>query len=237
MEMVQQQRRQHKKMGGKKLYSLLSSDLLANDMTLGRDKFFDVLGRNGLLVKRRRKYAVTTNSYHGFRVYKNEIIDWRPKRPNELWVSDITYLRTRSGFVYLSLLTDGYSRKIVGWNLSHSLSIEGAKRALSMAMRQKKDSRQLIHHSDRGVQYCCKQYVNILKGRKVKISMAAAGNCYENAMAERVNGILKGEYGLDETFNNQNDTLLAVRQAITAYNEKRPHWSLGLRIPAHVHAA
>lgn len=237
VEMVQEQRRVHKKIGTRKLLFMLGPDLASNEIMVGRDKFFELMRRHDLLIKRRRKYAVTTDSDHGFRTHKNRIIDWAPKRPNELWVSDITYIRTRPGFVYLSLLTDGFSRKIVGWNLSKSLSIEGARNALCMALRQKKDGSKLIHHSDRGIQYCCKEYTRLLRKKKVDISMAAAGNCYENAMAERVNGILKGEYGLDETFADERQALMATRQAITAYNEKRPHWSLGLRIPAVVHAA
>lgn len=237
VQMVQEQRRVHKKIGGKKLYSMLGPDMSSNNLSIGRDKFFATLKRHDLLVKRRRKYAITTDSYHGFKVYQNLILDWAPQQPNELWVSDITYLRTRTGFVYLSLLTDGYSRKVVGWNLSRSLAIEGTMAALKAALRQKKDANKLIHHSDRGIQYCCKAYVAMLKEHKAQISMAAAGNCYENAVAERVNGILKDEYGLDETFTDEREALIACRQAIAAYNDKRPHWSLNLRIPARVHAA
>jgi putative transposase len=237
VKMVLEERITHKRMGGKKLHRKIENKMDSAKAWISRDKFFDLLKRKDLLVKRKRKYAVTTDSYHHFRVHENLVSDWAPQRPNELWVSDITYLRTKSGFVYLSLLTDAYSRKIVGWNLSRSLAIEGAMQALRAALKQKKDNHKLIHHSDRGIQYCCKEYVQLLQEYKVRISMAAAGNCYENAMAERVNGILKDEYGLDETFADEKEALKAVRQAISAYNEKRPHWSLDLRTPSEVHSA
>lgn len=223
-------------MGGRKLHDVIYNRLNTNQLRIGRDKFFDLLRRKGLLVKRRRKYAVTTDSYHGFRKYSNLISDWRPGRANELWVADITYLRTRNSFVYLSLLTDAYSRKIVGWQVSNSLAIEGTLKALKMAIRQAPTNSNTIHHSDRGIQYCCKEYVRLLKKKKMKISMAAAGNCYENAMAERVNGILKDEYGLDETFKDFQEANTAAKEAIRIYNELRPHWALNLKIPSEVHA-
>lgn len=204
---------------------------------MGRDKFFDLLGRHQLLVKRRRKYALTTQSYHRFHTYANLIKNWVPQRSNQLWAVDITYVRTQQGFVYLFLLTDAYSRKIVGWQLSHSLAVEGAVQALKMAIRQAGRIRELIHHSDRGIQYCCKEYIDLLNNNGIAISMAEAGNCYENALAERVNGILKDEYGLEQTFKGHSEALQATKEAIRAYNEKRPHWSLNLRTPAQVHVA
>lgn len=204
---------------------------------MGRDKFFSLLARHDLLVKRKRKYVFTTQSYHRFRIYKNLIKGWNPPASNRLWVADITYLRTSSSFVYLFLLTDAFSRKIVGWHLSSSLAIDGAMEALKMALRQCSNTRDLIHHSDRGIQYCCNEYVNLLKSKSVGISMAEAGNCYENAMAERINGILKDEYALDQTFKDKKEALAATKQAIELYNEKRPHWSLQLEIPAKIHVA
>jgi putative transposase len=237
IELVQQQRAVHKKIGGRKLFHLLDLDRTKLELKVGRDKFFDLLRSKDLLVKHRRKYAVTTDSGHRFGRYDNLVSDWHPGKPNELWVADITYLRTRSGFVYLSLLTDAYSRKIVGWHLSNSLAIEGALRTLKMAIKQAAVTRNIIHHSDQGIQYCCKEYVKLLKKKKMKISMAAVGNCYENAMAERVNGILKNEYGLDETFKDLKEATEAVKEAIKIYNEMRPHWALQLRLPAEVHLA
>jgi len=224
-------------MGGKKLYHLLEGDIHCIDVSMGRDKFFDLLRQWGLLVQRRRKYAMTTESRHRFRVYKNKLLDFTPRRPHQAWVCDITYVRIRKGFVYLFLITDAYSRKIVGWELNNSLGLEGALRSLGRAIKQCPSPNGLIHHSDRGFQYCSYEYVGRLKAKGIEISMAEAGNCYENAMAERVNGILKGEYGLDEEFANEKEARQAVTEGIKAYNEQRPHWSLGLRIPAHVHEA
>ena len=237
VELVQDIRCTHRKMGGKKLYGLLQSDMLVMGGGIGRDKFFDLLRRRHLLVERRRKYAVTTESYHRFRVYKNKLEDFTPVRPHQVWVCDITYVRISKGFVYLFLITDAYSRKIVGWELSNSLGLQGALSCLSMAIKQCPDPDGLIHHSDRGFQYCSHEYVGRLKARGIAISMAEAGNCYQNAMAERVNGILKEEYGLDETFENENQVRQVVKQTVRAYNEQRPHWSLNLQIPAKVHDA
>jgi putative transposase len=237
VELVQEIRRSNKQMGGKKLYHLLKDDITGIAGSMGRDKFFGLLRKRDLLVSRRRKYAVTTQSHHRFRVHDNKLKGYVPSAPHQAWVCDITYVRVVKGFVYLFLLTDAYSRKIVGWELNGSLGVEGALSALRRAINQCPCTKGLIHHSDRGFQYCANVYVNQLKSRGITISMAEAGNCYENAMAERVNGILKGEYGLDETFASEKEALQAVRQGIKAYNEQRPHWSLGLKIPAKVHVA
>ena len=222
-------------MGGKKLYHLLQADIHRIDASMGRDKFFDLLRRRRLLIFRKRKYAVTTESHHWFRVYKNKLLDFKATKPHQVWVCDITYIRIESGFVYLFLLTDGYSRKIVGWELNKSLGMEGAVRALTIAVRQCPKTKGLIHHSDRGFQYCCHAYVDKLKSKGIEISMAEAGNCYENAMAERINGILKQEYGLDDVYADEKEARQATSQGITSYNQQRPHWSLGLQIPARVH--
>lgn len=234
-EKVKQHRCIHPRMGARKTLKVLSPGLEKIGIQIGRDKFFDLLRANRLLVKRRRNYAVTTQSYHHFKVYRNLIKGWQPSKPGQLWVSDITYMRTAKGFVYLFLITDAFSRKVVGWHLSDSLAIEGALKALQMALRQCKSTRGLIHHSDRGIQYCCKAYVEQLNQHDISISMAAAGDCYENALAERVNGILKDEYCLDSIFQSYNNAHRATVSAIKLYNEYRPHWSLGLNIPSRVH--
>lgn len=202
----------------------------------GRDKFFDLLRYHDLLVKRRRKYAITTNSDHPFYKYKNQLNQATITAPDQAWVSDITYLRTRHGFAYLSLVTDVYSRKIVGWNVDVSLGVEGALKAAKRAIKQCYNPKGVIHHSDRGIQYCCYAYSGMLKNKGVKISMGEAGNCYDNAIAERVNGILKGEYLLDSEFVNIKHAIQATKQAVYLYNFKRPHWSLNLKKPAEVHA-
>ena len=237
IKLVQDIRRYQPKLGGKKLYKLLRLDLNRLEGSIGRDKFFDILRKRGLLVKRRKKYATTTDSWHRFHKYKNKLRDKRLTGPNQAYVSDITYLRTRKGFVYLFLQTDAYSRKITGWDLSDSLAIDGAIRALKMTIRQCKTPKGVIHHSDRGIQYCCKEYVKILKGNKMEISMTEENHCYENAMAERVNGILKEEFLLDETFADEVSVLKAVKEAIQSYNTRRPHWSLNLCTPQQIHDA
>ena len=188
-----------------------------------------------MLVKRKRKYAVTTNSDHPFYKYKNQLAAATISAPSQAWVSDITYLTTRKGFVYLSLVTDVYSRKIVGWNVDVSLGVAGTLKAAKSAIRQCADPRGVIHHSDRGIQYCCYAYSNLLKSKGIKISMGEAGNCYDNAIAERVNGILKDEYLLDSEFVDIEHAVQATRQAVYLYNYKRPHWSLQLKKPAEVH--
>lgn len=237
MKLVQEIRRYQPRIGGKKLYKLLKGDLDNLEGSIGRDKFFDILRKRGLLVRRRKKYARTTESYHRFYKYKNKMKEKLLTGPNQAYVSDITYLRTRKGFVYLCLQTDAYSRLITGWDLSESLAIEGSIRALKMTMRQCRNPQGIIHHSDRGIQYCSKEYVKILKGCKMEISMTEDNHCYENALAERVNGILKEEFLLDEEFADKASAFKAVKQAIETYNTRRPHWSLNLSTPRQIHQA
>ena len=237
LKLVREIRREQPRLGGRKLYNLLKEDLRKIGRGIGRDKLFDILRSNGLLVKPIRKYVKTTNSHHRFRVYKNLIEDMEIDRSNQVFVSDITYLSTYRRFYYLSLVTDIYSRKIVGYNLSDSLSLKGSLSALKMALRGIKDTKGLIHHSDRGIQYCSNQYTQLLKRKGVGISMAGKGNAYENAIAERVNGILKIEYLLDRKYPNYRELKKAVDSAIKIYNEKRPHMSLGYDTPAQRYAA
>jgi transposase InsO family protein len=222
------------RIGTRKLYHLLYSDLQQIDK-IGRDKFFDILRSNSLLIERKKNFTRTTNSFHRFYKYGNLLYDKVVCNPNECWVSDITYIRTLNGFVYLFLITDYYSRKIIGWDLSNSLSIEGGILALKMALKQRKTSNYLIHHSDRGIQYCSNSYVELLQKHKVSISMTEQNHCYENAKAERINGILKDEFMLDSTFSDYKSALGSVKQVIKTYNEFRPHWSLGLKTPEQVH--
>jgi transposase InsO family protein len=236
IELVHSVRRTNKQMGGKKLYSLLEEQIHRIDGGMGRDKFFDLLGRWDLLIKRRRKYCVTTQSFHRFYKYDNKLLHFTATRPHQVWVCDITYVRLRSDFAYLYLITDAFSRKIVGWQLTDNLGLGGAIKSLQQAIRQCPECSGLIHHSDRGFQYCAGEYVKRLEQRNIQISMSEAGNCYENAVAERVNGILKQEYGLDETFESIAQAEKVAREGITSYNEQRPHWSLNLQIPGVVHA-
>lgn len=236
-KLVNDIRRYQPRIGGKKLYHLLKSDLHKINGSLGRDKFFAILQKKKLLVKRHKKYVYTTNSFHWLKVYKNAFKNKVLIAPNQAWVSDITYLRIRNRFIYLFLITDAYSRKITGWALSDSLSIEGAINALKMAIKQCPSSIGIIHHSDRGIQYCSKAYVALLHKHKMIISMTEENHCYENAMAERVNGILKEEFMLDSVFADKTIAIKAVKEAIETYNTRRPHWSLNLCTPQQVHKA
>jgi transposase InsO family protein len=174
-------RREHPRMGGKKMYYLLGD--LASSLHVGRDKFFKILGESDLLVKRKKSGTKTTNSYHRFHVYKNELAKSNLQRPNQAWASDITYIRTNEGFMYLFLLTDVYSRKIVGWELSKSLSHEAGVIALKKALKQCINPEGVIHHSDRGIQYCSSAYTKILLQHRMVISMTEENHCCENAMA------------------------------------------------------
>lgn len=198
---------------------------------IGRDRFYDILREEGLLIKRKRRYAKTTDSNHSFKIHKNLIADIVASRIDEIWVSDITYIRTTEKFLYLSLITDMYSRKIIGSCLSESLSIEGSIEALKQAMRGKRQLKGTIHHSDRGIQYCSKIYTRLLTGKKIQISMSEKGNPYENAVAERVNGILKEEFLLSVTFTSKEEVQKAVEEAIATYNKERIHMSIEYKTP------
>ena len=232
VQLVAERRRALPRLGGLKLHHLTKDDLGAMGIKLGRDRFFDVLREEHLLVERRRSRTRTTNSFHRFRIWPNLVKGLDVTRPNQVWVSDITYIRHRGGFAYLFLVTDVYSRKIVGWALGETLETRWSLDALAMAIKGAgAPLAGLIHHSDRGVQYCSGDYVNGLKGERIEISMAEAGNPYENAIAERVNGILKDEFLLDRTMEDTQTARRAVRQAVGAYNTLRPHRSIGLMMP------
>ncbi|MFQ6611299.1 MAG: IS3 family transposase [Fidelibacterota bacterium] len=234
---IQRIRQRQPRIGGKKLYHRLSPFMKEIGLKRGRDRFFDFLRQEGLLVERRKKYISTTDSRHHFRKYPNKIKGLKLTSPNQVYVADITYIRTLKGFCYLSLLTDAYSRKIVGYDLSLSLSIEGSIRTLGMALGQLDKTECLIHHSDRGVQYCSYDYTGILRKSKVKISMTEENHVYENALAERVNGILKEEFMLGETLASYQIAKKMVQQAVEIYNNERPHQSLKYDTPAMRHAA
>lgn len=226
-------RQRQPRAGGKKLHRMLQSQCV----DIGRDKLFDILRENDRLIKPRKRYVRTTNSWHRFHKYNNLIRGMALTAPNQVYVADITYIDTMDGFCYLSLLTDAFSRKIVGWDLSDSLSIEGARRTLKMALAQLDDAAGLIHHSDRGIQYCSAKYVEDLEKRHVRISMTEKNHCYENAIAERVNGILKTEFMLGERLKSKKIAKELVAEAIQIYSEERLHMSLGYQTPAMKHAA
>lgn len=235
IEKVQEVREILPRLGGNKLYRMLKKELDESDIKLGRDAFFKVLKEYNLLVKPRKKYVSTTNSRHHFKVWSNLIEGVVPTAPEQIWVSDITYIRIKDGFVFLSLITDAYSRKIMGFHLSTSLKAQGSIRALQMAIQNRKYNHELIHHSDRGIQYCSSLYVKLLLNNNIAISMTQDGSPYDNAIAERVNGILKSEFNLSRTFEDYHDAIEPVVTAIHAYNNYRPHMSIEMLTPREAH--
>ncbi|MFS4469043.1 IS3 family transposase [Maribacter sp. 2210JD10-5] len=233
--LVRNSRRTLPREGTRKLMKSLHDDFRKHRLKIGRDQLFRILRENGLLIRRKKYSSRTTNSHHRFYKYGNIIKDLKIYRPNQVWASDITYIRTIKGFCYLALITDMYSRKIVGFDLSDSLELKGCVRALNKAIYNAKNIKQLIHHSDRGIQYCSNIYTRILKRKKIEISMTEENHCYENAMAERVNGILKDEFYLDQTFTSVVQAKKATKNAIKLYNNKRLHLSLEYKTPNYVH--
>lgn len=235
LSLVSQERARQPRLGARKLLHLVGAELTEAGVSIGRDRFFTLLRRQDLLIERRARMARTTNSWHGYRVHPNLAKDLVLTGPHELLFSDITYIRTMQGFMYLCLVSDAYSRCIVGYDCSDSLEMEGALRALQMALRQLPKGASAMHHSDRGCQYCCGEYIDRLRERGVQISMTQENHCYENSQAERLNGILKQEYGLGETFVNKQEVALAVEEAVMLFNHYRPHTALALRMPMAVH--
>ena len=236
--LVQRERRLQPRLGTRKLHHMLKRELEQAGVRLGRDRMFEELRKRDLLLKPLpAQYPHTTQSYHNLPIFRNMIKDKPLQAPNEVWVSDLSYLRTVEGFVCLALITDKFSRKIVGWHVGDSLEAVGCVRAMERALTQLPEGSRPIHHSDQGSQYCCHEYVNRLQERGLAISMTETNHCAENALAERMNGILKQEYGLGLEFPSKTAAHQAVRQGIDLYNTRRPHNSLGKRTPAEVHAA
>ena len=232
---VMQLRSHHPRMGGRKLFHELQSSFKELNISVGRDLFFELLKKNNLLVYRKKLFVRTTYHDESLPVFRNLLYDLEPTRPNQVWVSDITYIDTQEGYMYLSLLTDLYSRKIVGYQMSESLESKEALKALEKAIEKLPSNRYPIHHSDRGSQYCCHGYIKALKDRGLPVSMTEENHCYENCYAERVNGILKDEYNLDMKFKSKKQATLAVEQAVMMYNNYRPHLSLDYKKPAQIH--
>lgn len=232
IEEVQVLRKRMPMLGGRKLYYLLKKDKV---IPIGRDKFFELLRRNGLLLRPKRYRPKTTESRHRFRKYDNLIKDMEIERINQVHVADITYLRTVDRFIYLFLITDLYSRRVLGEELSNNLALESTLKALGMVQRKVRNLEGSIHHSDRGIQYCSNIYTDKLRSLGMKISMSEQANPYENAVAERINGILKQEFMLDIRFPDFQTARKAVKEAIKTYNQSRPHMSLGYRTPEEVY--
>jgi transposase InsO family protein len=228
-------RQDQRRVGARKLLIMLQPFCKQHSIEMGRDIFMEVLRSQNLLVRKRRiKKPRTTWSYHWFRRYPNLIKGLFPTMANQLWVSDITYIAVADDFAYLSLITDAYSRKIVGFCLFADLSAKGCANALKMALQNNPYHPELVHHSDRGVQYCSAEYVEILQTENVRISMTQNGDPLENAIAERVNGILKDEL-LKTNYEDFNEALRAVEGAINIYNHQRLHSSINMLTPQQAH--
>ena len=234
VDMVLEIRTEMPRIGSKKLYYLLQKELKA--LKIGRDKFIDILRANYLLIAPKRSYHITTNSHHRFRKYKNQILDLQINRPEQVWVSDITYIGKREKPCYLSLITDAYSKKIVGYNVSNNLNTESSLVALKSAIKQRKNKQTpLIHHSDRGLQYCANDYQKTLNKNDIKPSMTQNSDPYENAVAERVNGILKQEFNIDKYHKDLSIMKQIIKESIAIYNQKRPHYSNHMLTPNQMH--
>ena len=221
--------------GARKLYWLLGNDFKRAGLKVGRDKLFSVLRAHSLLVVRRRKYVKTTDSRGWMRQYPDLVKGLEVVRPEQLWVADITYLSTQQGYSYLHLITDAYSKKIMGYQLSDHLGASATLQALQMALRNRRYKGDLIHHSDRGLQYCSKSYTSLLTANSITISMTQTGSPYDNAVAERINGILKQEFGLEEPFDTIHHAKQQVDQSVMLYNTYRPHLSNGYLTPEQMH--
>lgn len=232
-QMVLNVKKEHPRMGTRKVYHLIKPDLDKSNIKLGRDALFDLVSENNLQVTKRKRKHITTNSNHMFKRYPNLIKDIEPERPNQVWVSDITYIKTlEQEFLYLFLISDAYSKKVLGYRLAKTLDSRHAVNSLQDAIENtRKPISGLIHHSDRGIQYCSKDYISMLKKNNIVISMTENGDPLENAIAERINGILKDEY------LNQYPSLTSfqLKKSIKKYNNIRPHLSCDMLTPEVAH--
>lgn len=234
IDMIMEIRKSMPRIGTRKLYYLLLDKL--RHLKIGRDKFFNILRANHLLIEPKRSYHITTNSHHRFRKHQNLVLNTVINRPEQVWVSDITYIGKREKPCYLSLVTDAYSKKIMGYSVADNLNTESSLMALSMAIKSRQDKGlALIHHSDRGLQYCADNYQTMLNKSNIKCSMTNNGDPYENAVAERINGILKQEFLIDTYHQNVAIMKIIVKEAIEIYNNQRPHYSNYMLTPKQMH--
>ena len=236
IKLVQEIRYEQPQLGTEKVYGLIKNDLIKMNIKIGRVKLNSILKENGMLVKKKKTAVITTNSRHRFRKYPNLIKEIEIIQPEQVWVADITYIHTDDGFNYLHLITDAYSKRIVGFELSDNLRTESTLNALKMALNGKKyPERKLTHHSDRGFQYCSNDYIQMLVENNIQISMTENSDPYENGIAERVNGILKQEFAIDEGFKNHLMAVKEIKKSIYIYNHKRPHRSCKMLTPEQAH--
>jgi transposase InsO family protein len=224
------------RIGTRKLFYLISQDLKELNIKIGRDVLFDFLRAEHLLITPKRSYVKTTNSKHWMKKYPNLIEGLVIERPEQVWVSDITYVKTDQRHHYLSLITDAYSKKIMGYELNSDLSVQGPLKALEMALKNRKyPTQKLVHHSDRGLQYCSGEYVEKLRSTGIEVSMTQNGDPYENAIAERINGILKYEFLLIDGFRDHLQAVSTIKDSIEIYNQERPHLSCSMLTPDQAH--
>jgi putative transposase len=235
LDRVRQIRQEHPVIGGRKLYCMLQPFLLEHQIKIGRDALFDLLSAHKLLVRKKRRKIATTWSYHWLRKYPNLIKNWSPQMPDQLWVADITYVPSNKCFLYLSLITDAYSHKVVGYYIADNLQSVHTTKALVMALKSINETNKLIHHSDRGLQYCSSEYVELLKSKNIQISMTESGDPLENPIAERINGIIKNEYLKHHSIIYPATAMQILEQVIANYNKQRPHQSINMLTPEYVH--
>lgn len=233
---MDRERKQLPRLGTRKVHYLIKEDLQQQGLKFGRDKLFALMQQYGILIKPRRRYIQTTMSKHWLRKWPNIIKNKQVKHPDEVWVSDITYLKTEQGNCYLNMVTDMYSRKIVGYAIDDTMEAATMIEALIMAIRQRKyPFISTIHHSDRGMQYCSKEYESLTKKNNIRLSMTENGDPYENALAERMNRTIKEEFGMDKVLKNKEQVKLLVPESILLYNQKRPHLALHMKTPEQVY--
>jgi len=239
IQQIQQIRKNHRRMGTRKLYEKLQPFMLEHSIKMGRDALFDLVSANHLQVRKRKRRIQTTQSFHWLRKYPNLIRGFVPTAPNQLWVSDITYWKIgENKHLYISFITDAYSHKIVGYHIAETLEAIESIKALKIALLSLKNSSNpinLIHHSDRGIQYCSKDYVKLLQDYQIQISMTENGDPLENAVAERINGIIKDEYLYDYQVQSLKEAGKLLKQVVELYNTDRPHMSIGNLTPDQVH--
>ena len=229
-------RKELPRLGARKLHYMVRERLGPHQITFGRDYLFDLLSEHKLLVRQRKRKAVTTDSRHWMRKYGNLVRGLAITRPEQVWVSDITYIRLANQWGYLSLITDAYSRRIMGYGFRQDLAAEGCISALRMALANRSYNGSIIHHSDRGSQYCSHGYIDLLLKNNMGISMTENGDPYENALAERVNGIIKTEFNLYGSTSGFSQTERRIGKSIESYNELRPHASCDYLTPNQAHA-
>lgn len=235
IELANSVRRTRPRTGTKKLYEEIKPIIQSKGLKYGRDKVHKTLKKNDLIIKPSKKYTVTTDSKHFFRKYKNLIKNLELIRPEQVFVNDITYIRIKDKFAYLFLVTDAYSKKIMGWSINYTMKVKDGIKAIKMTCKNRRFKTQVIHHSDRGIQYCTPSYINFIAQKNMIPSMTQHAHVYENAIAERVNGILKSEFGIGNGFNSLKEARAVIANSIFIYNNQRKHMSLHNLTPNFVH--